>query len=73
MLLARREAVLEEGLPPLGSLDGREKAGKSEEPRGEETVEMVAWLFLRRGGKYPRVCRGMRAISTGLEEGKESN
>jgi hypothetical protein len=39
MLLALRDVVLD-GLP-LGSFEGREKGGKSEDPRGDETVEMV--------------------------------
>ena len=47
--------------------------GISMEPRGVETDDKVPpWLFLRRGGKYPSVFLGMRAISTGFEEGDES-
>ncbi len=45
--------------------------GNSVELRGAETVEKV-WLFLRRGGKYPNVFRGIRAISTGFEFGDRS-
>ena len=46
--------------------------GNSIDPRGVETEESVAWLFLRLGGKYPNVFRGIRAISTGFELGDES-
>ena len=45
----------------------------SAEPRGVETEESVVWLFLRLGGKYPKVFRGIRAISTGFEFGDASS
>jgi hypothetical protein len=73
-LLVRREGVLVVLL--VGSFedcgvdcDTREN---SVEPRGVETVERIVLLFLRRGGKYPKVFRGIRAISIGLESGDES-
>ena len=45
---------------------------RSVDPRGVETMEGVFWLFLRRGGKYPSVLRGIRAISVGFDKGEES-
>jgi hypothetical protein len=71
-LLIRREGVLAVLLE--GSLERDcDTLGNSMDPRGVDTEESVVWLFLRRGGKYPNVFRGIRAISTGFEFGDESS
>ena len=74
-MLVRREGVLAVLLE--GSFEDWVKdcdiRGNSAELRGVETKESVVWLFLRRGGKYPNVFRGIRAISIGFEFGDASN